>query len=281
MRSIPIDFDDSIYEDTVSGDNFRKQCNKKFFPSNVDSSYDTSIEENDVWFIKRDYVPKFFSILPNDCPRINIVTQYSDYETDDTLARMKPRCVRKIFGPNCTTEASNIIPIPLGIGPHFCPITPKAKDLAKINTKKDRKKLLYVNFRPATFQQERGPLMDRFVDLFMSGQKWITIGNQPCDPRIVGNYLEELTDHKFCVCPRGNGIDTHRMWESLYCKTIPIVRYTNAHRNFRDLPILFVNDWSEVTEELLHTKYEQFLTTEWNYSKLRASWWGNRFKLFE
>jgi hypothetical protein len=175
----------------------------------------------------------------------------------------------------------NVFPIPLGMGPHFCPITPKASDLKNVNTRKDRTGLLYVNFRPSTYPQERSPLMNRFRGMLASGKKWISIGNQPSDPKIVGNYLEELTNHKFSLCPRGNGIDTHRLWESMYCRTIPIVRYTNAHRNFRDLPILFVNDWSEVTEELLHTKYEQFLTTEWNYSKLRASWWGKHFNSFE
>lgn len=278
----PIDFEDSVYDDVVSGDNFRIYCNKKFFPSNVDSSYDTEIKENDVWFIKRDRVPQFFGMLPNSCPRINIVTQYSDYETDDTIAKMKPRSVHRIFGPNMTTVMPNMFPIPLGIGPHYCRITPKGKDIAKVNTRKSRKSLLYVNFRTGTFPEERGPVLNKFVEMFLAGEKWISIGNQPCDGRILGNYLEELTNHKFSLCPRGNGIDTHRLWECLYARTIPIVRYIEAsHRDFRDMPILFVNDWSEVTEDFLHAKYEEFHTKEWNYSKLRASWWGKQFNQFD
>ncbi len=37
------------------------------------------------------------------------------------------------------------------------------------------------------------------------------------------NYLKELSNCYFCLCPRGNGIDTHRFWESLYLGVIPIV----------------------------------------------------------
>lgn len=36
-------------------------------------------------------------------------------------------------------------------------------------------------------------------------------------------YLNELQNHYFCMCIRGNGIDTHRFWESLYLGTIPVI----------------------------------------------------------
>jgi hypothetical protein len=38
-----------------------------------------------------------------------------------------------------------------------------------------------------------------------------------------GDYLGELSKHYFCLCPRGNGIDTHRFWEALYLGVIPVV----------------------------------------------------------
>jgi hypothetical protein len=277
-----ISFSDDLYDDAVYGESLQKYCNKKFRPSNIDMSYDTKLENRDVWFIKRDFIPEFFRLIQNiESISINIVTNYSDYETDDSIANMKPKIVGKVFSPNVTTNHPDIISIPLGFGPKWNPTTPQIEHIKKFNTNKPRTNLLYVNFRPGTYQHERGPLMQKFVNLAASGHKWVTIGTQSPDPQAFDGYLTELTDSKFCLCPRGNGIDTHRLWESLYCRTIPIVRYENAYRNFRDLPILFVNDWSEVTEELLHTKYEQFLATEWNYSKLRASWWGKQFNSFE
>ena len=58
-------------------------------------------------------------------------------------------------------------------------------------------------------------------------------------------YLEFLTDCRAIVCPRGNGFDTHRVWESLAKGTWPIVQ-DNAHtqllrRQYPSLPLLTID----------------------------------------
>jgi hypothetical protein len=45
------------------------------------------------------------------------------------------------------------------------------------------------------------------------------------------NYIKELSKYRFCLCLRGNGIDTHRFWESLYLGVIPVIinnKYTEC-----------------------------------------------------
>jgi hypothetical protein len=37
------------------------------------------------------------------------------------------------------------------------------------------------------------------------------------------NYIDNIYNHKFVICPEGNGIDTHRFWESLYLGVIPVI----------------------------------------------------------
>lgn len=271
----PIDFDDSIYDDAVSGMGVAKWCNKRFKPTAYDLSFDNHLEPNDVWFIKRDFLEEFFHILPKDCPNITVVTQHSDYELDSRIMSIKPECVKRIFSPNNTHVSDDSVPIPLGLGPPFGHGAPLAKDIKQSKTRSNRTKLLYVNFRPHTFPSERLPLFNRFVT---ERYEWATIGNVDSSCQQFDEYLTDLSSHKFSLCPRGNGIDTHRLWEALYCRTVPVVRYERAHRNFLDLPILFVDDWNQVTEEYLHTQYEQMLHREWDYSKLKASWWGKQFK---
>jgi hypothetical protein len=57
---------------------------------------------------------------------------------------------------------------------------------------------------------------------------------------------------KFMICPRGNAIDCHRNWEVLYMRRVPIMkRHPYLEVLFEDYPVLFVNDYSDVTEELL------------------------------
>ena len=57
-------------------------------------------------------------------------------------------------------------------------------------------------------------------------------------------YFIELAKHKYAICPRGNGIDTHRLWECLYLDVIPIV-IKNDFPNIDNLPIIILNDWDE------------------------------------
>jgi hypothetical protein len=62
------------------------------------------------------------------------------------------------------------------------------------------------------------------------------------------DYLDALAASKFCICPEGNGIDTHRLWEALYMKSIPIL----CRSAFTDvllaasIPCVLVNSWAEI-----------------------------------
>lgn len=282
MNTTPINFDDSLYDDTVNGMSYKLYCNKSFKPTAFDMSFDTLIEPNDVWFIKRDFLPEFFSVLPIDCPPITVVTQHSDIEVDDEIMKAKPACVKKVFGSNTTSLREDSIPIPLGIGPPYCHFTPKINEIRAVDAKKQRSRLLYVNFRTTFLSDENRGIREyarqKVLEMSRSCSAVVTIIDASIQPVSNQQYLEDLTDHKFCLCPRGGGIDTHRLWECLYCRTIPIVKRENAHRNFTDLPILFVEDWSEITEEFLHDSYQRFFDVDWNYSKLSASWWGRKFR---
>lgn len=60
--------------------------------------------------------------------------------------------------------------------------------------------------------------------------------------------LKRLSTYKWCACPEGNGADTHRIWEALYMKCIPIVvksPFTDAlmHYTNHELPICVVGSW--------------------------------------
>ncbi len=57
----------------------------------------------------------------------------------------------------------------------------------------------------------------------------------------------------YTLSPRGAGEDCHRFYEAIYLDSIPIVKRTNTafDKLYNVFPCLIVNDWSEVTEELL------------------------------
>ena len=84
--------------------------------------------------------------------------------------------------------------------------------------------------------------------------------------------LKRLKDYEFCICPEGNGVDTHRLWEAIYLKTIPIVvksEFTNILIK-NNIPVVVLENWSELDVEKL--QYHDYNFTEsFDYSNIFTS----------
>ena len=92
------------------------------------------------------------------------------------------------------------------------------------------------------------------------------------------NFFNNLACSKFMICPRGCGIDSYRIWDCIHMGCIPIVEKYDGYKEFFDLPILFIDNWREIehfTEEYLNNKWEEMLQINYNYHKLRFSYWTN------
>ena len=86
------------------------------------------------------------------------------------------------------------------------------------------------------------------------------------------NNLKRLSTYKFCICPEGNGVDTHRLWECLYLQTIPIVLKTSfvlVLKEKLDIPMIILNKWSDLDETVL--KYDSYVFDETYYKKLEMN----------
>lgn len=94
------------------------------------------------------------------------------------------------------------------------------------------------------------------------------------------NFFRRLASSKFMICPRGCGIDTYRMWECIHMGCVPIVEKYDGYKQYEDLPILFVDHWKDydkLTAEYLEEKWNEMLKMEFNYEKLKLSYWRNLF----
>lgn len=298
----PIDFDDSLLiEDYVTAERLCSVCPSKWKPTAFDMSVHLTNVHNSTVFCKTEFgIQEFFDIMrrnqSNGIIR-RVVTHNADVSIDKHLAGLRPPNVPVWYAANSTYSDPSIIPVPLGLANEYRDVTDpptmintQVEDILEVDTRQSRDRLLYVNHRNHTYPVERKPLMESFLKRAREGHRWFTISplcsdgypeiirNREGNRKIIKIYLEEMTRHKFVLCPRGNGVDTHRLWEALYSRTIPVVRYEDAHRNFKDLPILFVNDWSEVTEEFLHTEYSKMCSRAWDYSKMSLKWWAKQFE---
>ena len=117
------------------------------------------------------------------------------------------------------------------------------------------------------------------------------------------DYLEEMSQYKFAVSPRGWGPDCYRTWEALLVGTIPIVRRcqfdqyiargsdvadcgqtcsltsdqgSQLDRLYEDLPILVIDEWEEITEEFLEQKYAEIQAKTSRREKLYLEYWKQK-----
>jgi len=108
---------------------------------------------------------------------------------------------------------------------------------------------IYFNFSIGTNYRERKSCYDSVI------KKGIPfLENIPCMDNIA-----RLESYQYCICPEGNGVDTHRLWEALYLKCVPIVlktEFIETLRQYMDLPMVVLNSWDELSLDDLH--YDDF-----------------------
>ena len=89
-----------------------------------------------------------------------------------------------------------------------------------------------------------------------------------------------MCNYSFVLSPFGNGYDCHRTWEALCLGAIPIVRAKQFKHLFADLPVLNVDEWSDVTPELLQETIRQFkhIYKNFNFDKLTLKYWTDQMQ---
>lgn len=203
-------------------------------------------------------------------PSMNFVifTAFEDTPLDDYIWSRIPSNVSAIHSANGVVFGSKIHPFPHGIerkmyeGYNHHNILNEFIDKDIHPTKQ-----LLVCHRDDT--GARGSIKNLFRD-----SKWVTVA-----PKLdYEPYLRAIKDHKFVLCPSGNGIESARNWETLYMKRVPVFkRHPYLEEMFKDFPALFVNDFDEVTQELLNENEALYFKAQnMDMSMLDLGYWFNK-----
>jgi len=93
------------------------------------------------------------------------------------------------------------------------------------------------------------------------------------------NFLKNCRTNSFVICPTGNGIDTHRIWETLYLGGIPIIKSHNTLNYLvQNLPVLVVDSWHDLRRKnFLEDNFYRINSGKYDYYKLSASYWIDLF----
>ena len=179
-----------------------------------------------------------------------IFTGFEDTQIDDEIFDKIPENVLAVYASNSISHGGKVIPIPYGIQRKLNPYDMRQDILSNnINSKINPEKLLYINHNVNT-NPERISINERFIN-----ESWVTTETpKSSNPNDYQNYLNQIKNHKFMICPDGNaiGCECHRDWEVIYMRRVPIVKDSPYLRKiFEGIPVLFVNSFLDVSEELL------------------------------
>lgn len=252
----------------ISGDTFRAFCDY-IYDETGSTVVPEEVQYGETIFIKTDLLGNFFGEVHNRIANPYVLVTHNgdlpvpreyQYNLDD------PK-ILAWYGQNAiTTSHSKLYPLPIGIANRYWGHgSIEAVSEVQENTKAiDKGIFLYMNFNIGTFPSERTYVYELFKD-----KPFCTVSGG----KNFRSYLFDLSNSKFVFCPRGNGMDCHRTWESILFGAIPIVISSPLDSLYAGLPILIINDWNEVTEEFLHAKWNEMSHCEYQLEKMYAQYW--------
>ena len=248
----------TIANNVVTVDSWQKFCDSIYWAD--ESPYGAmDFRAGDVVFCKIDEVLRFFEKIRLTRRKVILVTRQGCLPCNSFRQKFLPANVVHWFATNVTQPHPRITALPLGLGSPSSPTTLTAEAIWE--SRRDalpRDKWLYVNFRPDTNPAVRGPVFEFFQH---RREGWVSF-EPPGKRGNNGKFLDQILRHRFVLCPPGNGVDTHRMWEALVAGAIPVVLRSQAMKPFESLPILFVEDYREVTIELLEAAWAKVKNPE-------------------
>eukprot|EP00823_Brevimastigomonas_motovehiculus_P009943 TRINITY_DN980_c0_g1_i1.p1 TRINITY_DN980_c0_g1~~TRINITY_DN980_c0_g1_i1.p1 ORF type:complete len:639 (+),score=184.47 TRINITY_DN980_c0_g1_i1:104-2020(+) len=174
-----------------------------------------------------------------------LVTGQSDYDPLDFAGDLEnhPHLLHW-FAQNGPINHPKITPIPLGEQVLDPPGQELASLLRTYNQSSIPRKLAVANWGPT--HPHRKEVSDR-----LCGKGFVECIPKMSDP--MPKVFEKLSDFWFWFAPRGNGVDTHRLWETLYLNRIPILEHSTMDVFFKDNDTLvyIVDDMTQMTEAML------------------------------
>lgn len=176
-----------------------------------------------------------------------LIFHNSDFNFDKKYCLLfnKLTLLKKIYTQNLNVIYKNTYPIPIGLANSYCNHGNLEVFETVYNLEIKKNKEIYFFFNIYTNLNLRNNCKNVLL-------KKNLVWNQEMN---YYDYLQELKKHKYCICPEGNGIDTHRFWECLYLDVIPICKKNILFSYYSQyFPIIILDNWSDLSVNNL--KYE-------------------------
>jgi len=221
-----------------------------------------------IFFIKTDFIVTFFNHYKPNSP-FKIITHNSDYPIDNRFSIfLDDENLICWFGQNINFKHKKLISIPIGIANEIWEHGNESIIKNHILDNSEKNNLIYSNFDINTNYYERQKCYNSLIK-----------NNLIMDERInFDNYLPKLKRSYFTLSPNGNGIDCHKLWESMYLKTIPIVTKSINVEFYKDYPLFIINDWDEFNVDNITIELYNDIISRYDENKLNINYYYKLIK---
>lgn len=264
----------------ISGDTFRTVAQHIFDERSANFS-PKLVKNKDIIFVKSNFIEEFFKKYhPQISQKYILITHNSDASAPGNCAAYlnDPKLIVWFAQNLKNCNHPKIHPLPIGLANarwkhgNTAVVDQTIKNIPALLQKNFVSNLLYMNFSIGTNASVR----QKVYNLFRNKDYCYTTISKQFD-----EYLQEMGHYCFVLCPEGNGIDCHRTWEALYVGCIPIVQTSKLDPLFKNLPVLIVENWEQITKEFLIHGYHKITSKNYNFESLRADYWFKKIRSYQ
>ena len=159
-------------------------------------------------------------------------------ETEDVLTLLYSNKITKWYAQNICYDHELLHVLPIGLANNMWDKGGVYNTIKLLyNSRFHKTENIYFCFSIGTNVSKR----QLCYDSLKNKVKWLNRISQ-------GDNISRLSKYKFSINPDGNGVDCHRLWESLYLNVVPIVLDSVFARNLlkHNVPLVILNSWEDL-----------------------------------
>jgi hypothetical protein len=240
-------------------------------------------DDKEIIFCKTDFILEEFNRIKDLKNEVILITGNSDYSVTDELVELAPKNITRWYAQNALSNSNILNPMPIGIENrvesfrlgHGVGWGNRVAEKEQLLSRKNNiipDKLIYANFQINTNHKHRS-----VASSYCNQSKWIDFELPNLS---IQDFFNKILEYKMVVCPIGNGIDTHRLWEVLYSDRIPItikVGNYKIYNLYEKLPIIMLDRYEDLLNiDLIQSEYSKVISKCFNYSLLKQSYWKDK-----
>ena len=223
----------------LSGDSFADLCDFHFQPPKFRRFLQrTHIEQAKTLFCPSHLLEEFLSTYGERIAGHVLIIGNSDRDFEGFELTLPPS-IRTVLIQNLGFKSDSLRVLPIGIENRRLDFNGRPENFNVKHVFKEKENRVLIG----PFAQSH-PERNFINELNDYDADKLEINRDRLSPH---EYAEISSKFRFIACPRGNGIDTHRFWESLYRGSIPIVKVSDWSQNLKplNLPFVEIDNWNK------------------------------------